>query len=140
MLVPWRPSFENFDDFDKMFENFGMKAPIGFSPALDVYEKGKEMIIEMPIPQINPENLEISIENDILTIQGKMEKKSEVDDKNYYRREVRQGAFYRQIPMPAHVIGEKAVANYENGILKISVPKAEDKKVKKIEVKVNKKK
>jgi len=138
MLVPWRPFLDNVDDFDKMFDNFGMKAPVGFSPAVDVYEKGKEIILEMPIPQIKPENVEISIENDILTIQGKMEKKSEVDDKNYYRREVRQGAFFRQIPLPSRVIGEKASANYENGILKISVPKAEEKKGKKIEVKVRK--
>ncbi len=140
MLRPWRPFVDNFDDFDKMFENFGMKAPIGFSPAVDVYEKGKEIVVEMPISQINPENVEISIENDILNIQGKMEKRSEVDDKNYYRREVRQGAFFRQIPLPARVLGEKASANYENGVLKIAIPKAEEKKVKKIAVKVNKKK
>lgn len=137
MLIPWRPFLEPFEDFDRWF---GDKAPIGFSPAVDIYEKGNDLIIEAPLAGIDPDKMDISVENDVLTVQGKMEKKSEVEDKNYYRREIRSGSFYRQVPLPSHVIGDKASAAYENGVLKISVPKAAEKKAKKIEVKVNKKK
>lgn len=140
MLIPWRPFLDSFDEFDKMFEGMNNRAPIGFSPAVDIYEKDKDLIIEIPIAGIDPEKVDISIEDDILTVQGKMEKKSEVEDKNYFRREIRKGSFYRQVPLPKHVVGDKASAAYEDGVLKISVPKAAETKAKKIEVKVNKKK
>lgn len=138
MLIPWRPFLEPFDDFDRWLDS--AKAPLGFSPSVDIYEKGNDLIIEAPLADIDPDKVDISVENDVLTVRGKMEKKSEVEDKNYYRREVRSGSFYRQIPLPAHVIGEKASAAYENGVLKISVPRAAEKKTKKIAVKVDKKK
>ena len=107
---------------------------------MDIYEKGQTLMIDVPLAGIHPEKVDISIENDILTIQGKMEKKSEVEEKNYFRRETRTGSFYRQVPLPAHVLGEKASAAYQDGILKIFVPKAPEKKMKKIEIKVEKKK
>lgn len=140
MLVPWRPFLEGFEDFDKLFEGMGGKSMIGGGPAVDIYEKGKDIIVEAPLAGIDPDKVEISIENDVLTMQGKMEKKSEVEDKNYYRREVRAGSFYRQIPLPKPVLGDKASAVYEDGILKVAVPKAPETKSKKIEVKVTKKK
>ncbi len=136
MLVPWKPFFEP-EEFDKFFDGFaGRNTSVGFSPAMDIYEDGGNLIIEAPMAGIKPEKVDISIENDILTIQGKMEKKSEVEDKNYYRREIQSGSFFRQVPLPAHVIGDKASAVYEQGVLKVSVPKVEEKKAKKIEVQV----
>lgn len=140
MLIPWRPLIEPFDDFDKLFDGLGGKAPIGFMPQIDIYEKGKDLIIEAPMAGIDPEKFEISIEDDILTLKGKMEKKSEVEDKNYYRREIRSGSYYRQIPLPVHVEGDKAHAEYEDGVLKVAVPKLPEKKTKKIDVKVKTKK
>jgi HSP20 family protein len=139
MLIPWRPFLEP-DEFDKFFEGFGSKAPVGFSPVVDIYEKGGNIIVEIPLAGVDPEKVDISIENDVLVIQGKMEKKSEVEEKNYYRREIRAGSFYRQVVLPAHVVGDKASAAYEDGVLKVSVPKAPEHKGKKIEVKVNNKK
>ncbi len=139
MLVPWQPFLEPFEGFEKFF---GKNSPIGVSPAVDIYEKGKEIFIETTLAGIDPEKVEVSIENDILTLQGKMEKKSEVEEKNYYRREISIGSFYRQIPLPKAVLGDKAVATYENGVLRVSVPKTPEKKSKKINVKIikNKKK
>ena len=134
MLVPWRPFVEPFDEFDKFFDK--NQNPAGFSPAVDIYEKGKDLIVETTLVGLDPENLEISIENDILTMQGKMEKKSEVDEKNYYRREIRTGSFYRQIPLPLRVLGDKATAVFEAGVLKVKVPKASEQKQNKIEVKI----
>lgn len=140
MLVPWRPFLEGFEEFDKFFDGANKKSMVGVSPAIDIYEKGKNIIVEAPLAGIDPEKVDISIENDILTMQGRMEKKSEVEDKNYYRREIRAGSFYRQIPLPKPVVGDEASAVYDDGVLKVSVPKAPEKKTKKIEVIVNKKK
>lgn len=136
MLIPWQPFLEPFENLEKFLGNVNKTTPVGISLAVDIYEKGNNLIIETPLAGIDPDKVEISIENDILTMQGKMEKKSEVEEKNYYRKEISTGSFYRQIPLPKPVIGDKASAAYENGVLKVSVPKAPGKKSKKIEVKV----
>jgi len=111
----------------------------GFTPAVDMYEDKDNIIVETQLGGIDPEKVNISIENNILTIKGESEKKSEVEDKNYYRKEIRSGAFYRQIPLPTKVDGDKASAINEDGILKISIPKAPEVKPKTIKIE-NKKK
>lgn len=126
-LVKWSPMMPPmFQDFNEMFEDFaGNKLMAGnFSPAVDVYEKGNQVVVETPLPGINPENLKIAIENDVLSIEGSSEKVSEVDEKNYYRKEVRYGSFHRAVPLPCAVDGDKADAQYQNGLLIVSIPKA----------------
>jgi len=136
-LIPWRPFLEPFDEFDKFFETL-KPAWRAWDLRFDIYEKGKNIIAETPLPGVDPEKIEVTIENDILTVQGKTEKKSEVDEKNYYRREIQRGSFFRQVALPAHVVGDKAKAEYKDGVLKIAIPKAPEKKGKKIAVKVAK--
>jgi HSP20 family protein len=111
----------------------------GFTPAVDMYEDKDNIVIETQLGGIDPEKVDISIENNVLTIKGESEKKSEVDDKNYYRKEIRRGAFYRSIPLPTKVDGEAASAVNEDGVLKITVPKASEVKPKTIKIQ-NKKK
>lgn len=108
-------------------------------PAIDMYEDKDNVIVETELAGIEPENVTVSIENDILTIKGSAEKKSEVEDKNYYRKEIRRGSFYRSIPLPTHVIGDKASASAEDGVLKISIPKAAESKPKNIKIETKKK-
>lgn len=128
-LVPWRPFFEPFEDLEKFFgEDVSSMVPSkikGFIPAIDVYEKNGKLIVEIPLAGVDPKNVEISIENDVLTIKGESEKKTEVDEKNYYRKEVRYGNFYRTVALPAHVDADKARAVSESGMLKITLPKLE---------------
>lgn len=139
MLVPWSPFLENSEEMSKFLEGVGKKS---FSrlPAIDIYEKENNIVIEAPLPSINPENVDISIENDVLTMRGRMEKKSEVEDKSYYRKEVCSGSFYRQIPLPKQVVGDKAIAEYEDGVLKVLVPLAKTQETNKIPIKITKKK
>ena len=139
MLVPWSPFLESSEDMNKFLEGVGKKS-LSRLPAIDIYEEGNNIVIEAPLPSIDPRNVDISIENDVLTMRGKMDKKSEVEDKNYYRKEVCSGSFYRQIPLPKPVVGAKATAEYEEGVLKVLVPTAEAKESNKIPITITKKK
>lgn len=130
-LIKWTPMFP-FDDMEKMFE--GMQ---GFAPAVDIYETKTDVIAELSIPHIDPEKVDISIENNVLHVKGSTEKKTEVEEKDYFRREIRSGSFYRTIPLPTAVIGDKASAVHQEGVLKISIPKAVPGEAKKsIKIKV----
>ncbi len=133
-LVRMYPMLPSFGDLDSMFDNFGGLAR--FTPALDVYQTKDEVVVEAPLAGIDPEQVSVSIEGDVLTIQGQAEHKSEVDEKNYYRKEVRHGAFHRSIALPAAVNGDKARATYEQGILKVVITKEERAKPKTVKVEV----
>ena len=127
---------------DKMFSEF-MPAvrgrDYGFMPAVDVYEDKNNVIVETQLAGVDPEKVDIAIENNVLSIKGDSEKKSEVEDKNYYRKEIRRGSFYRSVPLPTHVIGEKASASAEDGVLKVVIPKAPETKPKMIKIRTSKK-
>jgi len=138
-LMKWGPMMEPFGDWDKFFEDFNKGSVAGFSPALDIYEKGNDLMVDVQLPGIDPDKVDISVENDVLTIQGKMEKKSEVEEKNYYRKELRAGSFYRSIALPAHVQGDKAKAAYDDGVLKIAIPMKKAEKASKVKIAVKKK-
>jgi HSP20 family protein len=122
-----------------MVEEFRRGSIAAFTPALDIYEKGSDLIVEAQLPGIDGENVEVSVENDVLTIQGKSEKKSEVDEKNYYRKEIRSGSFYRSVALPAHVNGQAAKAEFSAGVLRVAVPKLKAEKTTKVKVNIKKK-
>ena len=141
-LIKWTPIFPDFDDLDKLMDSMLPTVrgnQFGFTPALDMYEDKHNIIVEVQLGGINPEQVKVSIENNVLAIKGESEKKSEVDDKNYYRQEIRRGSFYRSLPLPAKVNGDEAEAVNEEGILKITIPKLTAKQAKVIKIK-NKKK
>lgn len=136
-LIKWSPFYEPFEGFDKMLEEMNALAPRGAGgivPPVDVYETADAVVVETPVAGMDPNQIDVSIENGVLTIKGTSERKTEVDDKNYYRKEVRRGSVFRQVALPASVEEGKASASYENGILKISAPKAQAKKAIKIDV------
>ena len=141
-LIKWAPFLEPFEEMDNFFSDFmpvrrGQKH--GFMPAVDVYEDKDNVIVESELAGVDPDKVDVSIENDVLIIKGEGEKKSEVEDKNYYRKEIRSGSFYRSIPLPTHVLGDKASAEAKDGVLKISIPKAAEAKPKKIAIRTSKK-
>ena len=141
-LIKWTPFFSELDDLDKTMDSMlpGLRGnQFGFTPAVDMYEDRDNIIIETQLGGIDPEKVDISIENNVLSIKGESEKKSEIDEKNYYRKEIRRGSFYRSIPLPTKVDGDKASASNEDGILKIIIPKVVEIKSKRIEIQ-NKKK
>jgi HSP20 family protein len=121
------------DQFDRFFES----PASSFVPAMDVYEDKDNVYVESPLAGVDPHKVNITIEDNVLKIEGSTEKKSEVDEKNYYRKEVRSGGFYRTVALPSHVQADKAEANFSNGMLKITVPKTEEVKPKKIPLKIS---
>ncbi len=136
-IIKWTPLLSEFDDMDKMFDSMlpaVRGSQFGFTPAVDMYEDKDNIVIETQLGGIDPEKVDISIENNVLTIKGESEKKSEVEDKNYYRKEIRRGSFYRSIPLPTKVDGDSASAESGDGILKISIPKASEVKPKTIKI------
>lgn len=109
----------------------------GFIPAVDVYENGNNLIVETPLAGVNPKDVEVTVDGGMLTLRGKTEHRKEIDEKDYLYKEVRYGAFQRKIALPVQVLGEKAQATSEHGMLRITIPKAMGTKSRphKIEVK-----
>lgn len=138
-IIKWSPFFSDnyFDDMEKMMSEFVPSVPgrKGFMPAVDMYEDKDNVIVETQLAGIEPEKIDISIENDVLCIKGEGEKKTEIDEKNYYRKEIRRGNFFRSVSLPGKVDGDKASAVAEGGILKITIPKAAEVKPKTIKIK-----
>ena len=132
-LIRWNPFL--MDDALEDFFKVKMSAL-----AVDVYEKDGDVIVEAPLQGIDPKKIKIDIGGGILTIKGEEEKKSEVEEKNYYRKEVSSGSFHRTVRLPVAVKEDEAEAKFKDGILKISIPKAEQKKPKKsVDIKIEKK-
>ncbi len=140
-LIPWKP----FRDFDQFFEDweeperFLSVIPNVRTPKMDIYEEGKNIVVKAELPGVNPKNINIEVEDNFLKIEAKTENKKEEKKKGYYRKEISESYYKRVVPLPAEVKGEKAEANYEDGILKIIIPKLEPKKEEKkgIKIKVN---
>lgn len=137
-LIKWTPMLDPFNEMDRFFDSFPSQGVSSFAPAVDVWEDEDNVYVETPLPGVDPEKVNVSVENDVLTIEGSAEKKSEVDEKNYYRKEVRYGSFHRAVALPSAVKADEAKAEYVSGVLKISVPKEERVRPKKVKVVVKK--
>ncbi|MFH0853469.1 MAG: Hsp20/alpha crystallin family protein [bacterium] len=135
-LIKWAPLHDMInDDFDPRHDwGWPFQQSDHFVPAIDVYEDDENVIVETPLSGIDPKKINIEIEDNILKLSGSTEKKSEVDEKNYYRKEVRTGQFFRSVALPKAVDSDKAKAGYKEGILKITVPKKEEAKTKSVNV------
>lgn len=101
---------------------------------IDVYQTPTEIVIKSTIAGVNPENLDITITNDMVTIKGHRQKDEEIQTEDYYYQECYWGAFSRSVILPVDVEAEKAAASMKNGILTIRLPKIEKVKTRKIKV------
>jgi HSP20 family protein len=105
-----------------------------WAPALDISERKDAYLVTVELPGIKPEDLDITMEDGLLTIQGERQFTSESSEQQFHRVERRYGAFRRSITLPAHVMAEGIQASFEDGVLQILVPKAEEAKPKRIQV------
>lgn len=128
---------------DRVFEGNFPRVPVfrnggeDLGPAnlsLDVLETGDSFVIKAAIPGVDPKDVDISVEDDVLTIKGEFEHKEEATEENYLRREIRYGSFQRQLRLPPTVDAEKAEAAFENGMLRLSLPKKPEARARSIKI------
>jgi HSP20 family protein len=137
-IIKWTPLYEPFLDIERAFNDLTPSLS-SYNPALDMYEKEGVIVIELAAVGIDPDNVHITVEDNTLHIEGSSEKKTEIDENNYYRREVHRGSFHRIISLPSAVNADGARADYEKGILKITLPKKDETKSKQIKISITKK-
>lgn len=104
---------------------------------IDVYQRSDEIVIKSTIAGVKPDDLDIAINNDIVTIRGVRKKDEEVDPKDYYYQECYWGPFSRSVILPVDIDAEKSVATLKNGILTIRLPKLSRVRSKKLKVKID---
>ncbi len=107
-----------------------------WAPAVDIYETENELVIKADLPEVNPQDLDIRVANNILTIRGERKFEKKVDEENYLRVERAYGAFSRSFSLANSVKSEDIKAEYQNGALTLHVPKREETKPKQIKVNV----
>ncbi len=135
-LTPWHDPFEEVEQMMKDFRPSISGGNFSFAPSVNVYETEKAVVVESAIPGVDPSDVEIFIENDVLTIKGQTKKSSELDEKDFYRKEIREGGFLRRVALPVGVLGEQTEAEFKDGLLKITAPKAESPKAKTIKINI----
>lgn len=119
--------------FSRTFDDELMSG--AWTPSVDIYENKDQVVLEAELPGMKPEDVNISIENNVLTIQGerKFEKKEEKD--NYHRIERRYGSFTRSFTLPPTIDPERITAEFDNGVLRLTMVKREEAKPRRIEIK-----
>lgn len=109
----------------------------GFIPNIDILETDQEYCVETELPGVEQGNIEIKLENNLLTIKGHKSFAEEKKDDNYYTRERSYGEFHRSITMPSNINEDKIEANLKNGVLTVKVPKKNITNSKKVSVKIS---
>lgn len=148
-LTRWEPFREVVslrDAMDRLFDEsflkpFGDGSSYGYQwPAVDLTETADEIIAKVSIPGMKPEDVKISLTGDVLNLSGEFSTESESGEKGitYHLREHRYGAFSRSITLPTAVQGDKVKAEYENGLVTLTLPKAEEARPKTVNIKVKK--
>lgn len=101
---------------------------------IDVSESENEIVVKAVLPGVKPDDVDISVSEGVLTIKGQSRFEQKTEKENYYRKEIRYGAFSRSIALPTHVEHERAEAEFADGILAVHLPKAEEVKPKSIKI------
>jgi HSP20 family protein len=107
----------------------------GLMPALDVRQNPDELIVEVALPGVQPDDVDITITGQTLVIRGEMKAEERDEGDSYLYRERRSGSFHRQLQLPVRVAGDSAEATFEHGVLTLRIPKAEEVKPRQIQVK-----
>jgi len=141
-LARWEPFREMMsfrEAMDRLFDEAFTRPLTLFetwsAPLIDMYETENDVVVKAVLPGIRPDDLNISIAGDVLTIRGEVKEEKEVEDATYHLRERRYGSLARSIPLPTAVNADKAKAEFDNGILTLTIPKAEEVRPKVIKVK-----
>jgi len=136
-LVRWNPTRTIFEEMDRFFEESTVQEPKTWNLPLDVIENEDGYVIKASIPGVDAENLNVVLEDNVLTIKAEVEAEELAENEQVHIRERHTGKFNRSLRFPVDVNGNEISANYTNGVLSLSVPKAEEVKPKQINVTIN---
>jgi HSP20 family protein len=125
-----------FQDYSRGTGEGDVVTTASFVPPVDVYEDEHKIVLKLEIPGMKQEDLDIQIENNTLTVRGDRKFEKEEKEENFHRIERRYGSFFRSFALPNTVDAQKVEANYDAGVLKISLAKREESKPKQIKVQV----
>ena len=141
-IVRWDPFREMMslrNVMDRLVDDAFVRPTSGLgmlhSPAVDMLENEDEVVVKASLPGVRSDDINISVTGDALTIRGEMKSERDEEKDNYIFRERRSGSFSRSLALPTSVVADQAKAEFENGILTLSLPKAEEVKPKTITVK-----
>ena len=149
-LIPWR-LFRELEEparhFERIFDTSFLPAiwrrqPAAervWAPAIEMVEKEDKFVVKAELPGIKEEDVDVSVVDDTLTIKGEKKTENEVKEEDYYCCERSYGSFFRSIGLPSNVDAKKIEANYEDGVLEVSLPKAVEAKPEKIAISTKKK-
>jgi HSP20 family protein len=127
------------ENMDRMWRSFspggGEEGNVeNWAVPLDVVQQGDNIIIKASVPGVNPEDLDVSIENDVLIIKGQTKEEREHQEGNYLMRERRSGSFYRALRLPDTLDSDQAQSHYEHGVLSITFPKLKSKRARRLQI------
>ena len=108
-----------------------------WTPSVDINETSDAYVVKGELPGVDKDNVDISIEDNLLIIRGEKKVETESDDEKYHRKECVYGSFERSFSLPKQVDVNKVEASFSNGVLKLNIPKAEEAKPKQIQVQIN---
>jgi len=141
-LDRWEPFHGSYDSqLNRLFTDFFGRTSqdqnlTPWAPAVDIFEGEHELVVKADLPDIKPEELDIRVENNILTIRGERKFEKKAEEKNYLRVERSYGSFARSFSLANTVNSEAIEADYKDGVLTLSIPKREEAKSKQIKVNV----
>lgn len=142
-LEPAREMLSLREAMDRLFEesflrpgSFGVSDSASAVLPLDMYETENDVVVKAAIPGVKPEDIEVTVTGDLLSIKGEFRSETEEKDekRNYHRQERRYGNFCRQVALPTGVNADACAADFENGVLTLKLPKVEEAKVKKVQI------
>jgi HSP20 family protein len=138
-----KEALEFWPRFNRVFEGLGVVSPfmeenalVAWTPACDIFETEKAIVLNVELPGLKKEEVSVSIENNLLTIHGERKFQEETKRENYYRVERNYGEFFRSFTLPNYIDPAKILAEFKEGLLQVSLPKREEAKPKQVEIKV----
>jgi HSP20 family protein len=141
-LEPFRGLSTLQDQFNRLFnESFRTRseesAVTAWAPAVDIYETPNELVVKADLPDVDEKDIDVRVENNLLTIHGERKFENSVSEENFLRVERTYGAFSRSFSLPNTVNSEAIGAEYKNGVLTVTLPKREESKPRQVKVTVN---
>lgn len=136
-LSPIRDVFDLQEEVNRLFDDFFLPSGVrdfSFMPQVDISENNNQIKVKADLPGVTEKDIELTLENNILTIRGKREEEKETKEDNYYSRERIYGTFMRQVQIPKRVNPDSVKAKFKNGVLEVVMDKAEEEKSKKIAI------